>query len=161
VECSPSSLQRLGIIILLSGSIVGMICLISAPPLSIRVVAWAGLVFCVLALPVGLQLVFRKTPTLSVNEQGVLDVRLGVGRIPWDAISSISVVMLSNRPMIQLWLRDENTYLARSTRLLRVFAPFARARGASPFSISPAFLTPGFKQVYEYMLRFAAAREGV
>jgi xanthosine utilization system XapX-like protein len=158
MECSPSPMQRLGIVLLLSGWIAAMLYTISTPPTMIRVVGWLGLIFGILALPPAWELISRKTPTVSVTVEGVLDVRFRVGRIPWDAISSISVVMPSNRPIIQLWLRDENAYLARSTVWLWIFAPIARALGSSPFSVSVTFLTPGFKPLYEYMLKFTRPR---
>ena len=38
-------------------------------------------------------------------------------------------------------------------------APILEANGHSPFVISTAILTPGFRPVYEYILRFVAAKK--
>ena len=159
MECSPSSLQRLGIVLLLTVALVASITALQAQPVVVRVAAWVGLVVSVAAVPLGLQQVLRKAATVTLNESGIDDVRFRVGRIAWDAISSVSVLEIRNQSFIQLWLRDEEAYLVRSTRWRRLLAPIARACGWSPFSISSAFLTPGYKEMYEYMQRFAPARK--
>jgi hypothetical protein len=102
---------------------------------------------------------FRKGPTLIINESGIDDKRLGVRQIPWTAISSVSAYEVRNKPLIELWLSDESTYVSRMPRRQRMFAPILKATGHSPFVISMTFLTPGFRPMYEYILRFVPAKE--
>ncbi len=159
MECQPSELQRTLFFPLMLVWFIAMIFGISAPSIVMRVVAWLGIVFGVLAAPFGLQLVFRKGPTLTINESGIDDKRLGVGQIPWTAISSVSAYVVRNKPLIELWLSDESSYVSRMPRWQRMCAPIAKATGHSPFVISTTFLTPGFRSVYEYIQRFVPARE--
>ncbi len=152
-------MQRTFFFPLMLGWFVAMIFAINAPPVVIRVVAWFGIVFGVLAAWFGLKLMFRKGPTLIINEFGIDDKRIGVGQIPWTAISSVSAYKVRNKPFIELWLSDESAYIARLSRWQRMYVPIAKATGNSPFVISTTWLTPGFRPVYEYILRFVQARE--
>jgi hypothetical protein len=122
VECSPSSLHRLGIVLLLTAAFVASIAALQAQPVVVRVAAWIALVMSVAAVPLGLRQVLRKAATVSLNESGVEDVRFRVGRIAWDAISAVSVLEITNQWFIQLWLLDEEAYLVRSTRWRRLLA---------------------------------------
>jgi hypothetical protein len=159
MECQPSELQRTLFFPLMLVWFIAMTFGISAPPIAVRVLAWLGIVFSVPAAWLGLKLMFRKGPTLTINESGIDDKRLGVGQIPWTAISSVSAYEVRNKPLIELWLADESTYVSRMPRWQRMYAPIAKATGHSPFVISTTFLTPGFRPVYEYILRFVPARE--
>ena len=159
MECQPSELQRTLFFPLMLVWFVAMIFGISALPIVVRVVAWLGIVFGVPAAWFGLRLMLRKGPTLTINESGIDDKRLGVGRIPWTAISSVSAYEVRNKPLIELWLSDETAFVSRMPRWQRMYAPIAKATGHSPFVISTTFLTPGFRPVYEYILRFVPARE--
>jgi hypothetical protein len=159
MECEPSELQRTLFFPLMLVWFIAMIFGISAPPLVIRVVACIGIIFGVFAAWFGLKLMLRKGPTLIINESGINDKRLGVGQIPWTAVSSVSAYEVRNKPFIELWLSDESTYVSRLPRWQRMYAPIVKVTGHSPFVISMTFLTPGFKPVYEYVLRFVPARE--
>jgi len=161
MECEPSGLQRTLFFSLMGVWFIAMIFGISDPLIVVRVVAWLGIVLGVATAWFGLKQMFRKGPTLIINESGVDDKRLGVGQIPWTAISSVSAFKtpLSNKPLIELWLSDESTYVSRMSRRHRMAAPILKANGHSPFVISMTILTPGFRPVYEYILRFVPARE--
>jgi hypothetical protein len=161
MECEPSELQRTLFFSLMLVWFIAMIFGISDPLIVVRVVAWLGIVIGVSTAWFGLQQMFRKGPTLIINESGIDDKRLGVGQIPWTAISSVSAYKthLRNKPLIELWLSDESTYVSRMPRRIRMVAPILKANGHSPFVISMTILTPGFGPVFEYILRFVPARE--
>ena len=159
MKCEPSELQRTLFFPLILVWFIAMIFGMSASPVVVRMVSGLGIALGIPAAWFGLQQMFRKGPTLILNESGIDDKRLGVGLIPWTAISSVSAYAIRNRPLIELWLSDESTYVSRLPRWQRMYAPIAKATGHSPFVISMTFLTPGFRPVYEYILRFVQARE--
>jgi hypothetical protein len=132
MECEPSELQRTLFFSLMLAWFIAMIFGISDLPIVVRVVAWLGIVIGVSAAWVGLQQMFRKGPTLIINESGIDDKRLGVGQIPWTAISSVSAYEVRNKPLIELWLSDESTYVSRMPRRHRMFAPILKATRHSP-----------------------------
>ena len=161
MKCEPSELQRTLFFSLILVWLIAMIFGISEPPIVVRGVAWPGIVIGVSSAWFGLKQMFRKGPTLIINESGIDDKRLGVGQIPWTAISSVSACKapLRNKSLIELWLSDESAYVSRMPRRMRMVAPTLKANGHSPFVISMTFLNPGFGAVYEYILRFVPAKE--
>jgi hypothetical protein len=126
---------------------------ISDSVIAVRVLAWLGIVLGVIMGWFGLQQMSRKGPTLIINESGIDDKRLGVGQIPWTAISAVLACKapLRNKSVIELWLSDESTYVSRMPRRMRMVAPTLKANGHSPFLMSMTFLNPGFGPVYEYI----------
>ena len=161
MECEQSKLQRTLFFSLLLLWLIAMIFGISDSVIAVRVVAWLGIVLGVITGWFGLQQMSRKGPTLIINESGIDDKRLGVGQIPWTAISSVSACKapLRSKSLIELWLSDESAYVSRMPRRMRMVAPTLKANGHSPFVISMTFLNPGFGAVYEYILRFVPAKE--
>lgn len=157
MECEPSEIQRTLFVPLLLVWFAAAIFATGAPTTVVRVAAWVAIVIGVLATRFGLQLMFRKGPTLIINEFGIEDKRLGVGQIPWAAVSSVSSYKVRSSPFIELWLSDESAYLSRMPRWKRMAMPIVKATGHSPFVISMSWLTPGFRPVYEYILRFVPA----
>jgi hypothetical protein len=161
MECEQSKLQRTLFFSLLLLWFIAMMFGISDSVIAVRVVAWLGIILGVIPGWFVLQQMSRKGPTLIINESGIDDKRLGVGQIPWTAISSVSACKapLRNKSLIELWLSDESAYVSRMPRRMRMVAPTLKANGHSPFVISMTFLNPGFGAVYEYILRFVPAKE--
>jgi|SRR5579883_3266713 len=132
----------------------------SAPAL-IRVVGWFGMVFCACILVLPLLQLLRRGPTVVIDDSGVLDLRLGVGAIAWDDISSVSVTRLGNQRCISLWLRNEERYLSRVSALSAWLSRAGGAEGLSPFRIKFAGLTPGLDEAYARLRTRLPERTGV
>lgn len=163
MECRATPTQKVLLIGLLAGWAVLMVTATgitspnAAPPLLIRVSGWLGLIGTAFVVPFAV-LVFSRRPVVLLSDAGIDDARLGVGVIPWLDITSVSTLVIRNRSLIQLWLRNERTYLGRWSTLRRMTGRIASAMGYSPFSISLFLLTPGFKPVFEYISRHVEVR---
>src|SRR5262245_8481247 len=59
-------------------------------PWSIRLVAWAGLIFFGGCLLLGLRLAMMRGPIVTVGPRGVRDVRISPDWIPWTAIIEVA-----------------------------------------------------------------------
>lgn len=158
MECYPSELQRTLFFPLMLLWVVAMVFGTRDSLFVMRLISWFGIVVGVVAALTGLRTMFGEDPTLTLTESGINDKRLGVGLIPWSAISSVSAYQRYSTPLIELWLADESIYIAKMPRWKRIAGPIAKATGHSPFVISTSFLTPGFRPVYEYILRFVPAK---
>jgi len=119
----------------------------------IQVVGWFGVAFFSLCFVAILFQLFRQGPTVVIDEIGVFDRRLGVGRIPWEDIASVSVAQVKSQRIISLWLRNEDRYLSQSSAWRRRLAAANRALGFSPFCMSFTGLTPGFDEAYGRLKR--------
>jgi hypothetical protein len=108
----PRTLAVVGLVALIT-----LICYVAArdnsAPAVVRVCAWAGAFFCACILVFYLFQLFRRSPTVLIDDSGVCDRRLGVGTIAWGDISSVAVTRIGYQRSISLWLRNEEQYLAR------------------------------------------------
>jgi hypothetical protein len=114
----------------------------------IQAVGWLGVAFFGLCFVAILSQLFRHGPTIVIDELGVFDRRMGLGRIPWGDIASVSVAEIKSQRLISLWLRNEALYLSQGSAWRRKLAAANRALGFSPFCVSFTGLTPGFDEAY-------------
>jgi len=127
----------------------------------LQAVGWFGVVFFGLCLVAILFQLFRRGPTVTIDELGVLDRRLGIGPIPWQDISSVSVTQIKRQRFIALWLRNEDDYLSRVPAWRRKLVQANRAMGFSPFCIAFTGLTPGLDEAYARFRARVPERAGV
>jgi hypothetical protein len=125
-----------------------------------QAVGWFGLVFFALALVVILLQLFRRGPTVTIGESGVLDRRLGVGLIPWQDISSVSITRVRNQRFISLWLRNDEQYLSRIPTWRRVASRLSDRMGISPFTMQFHGLSPGLDDAYALLRSKLPERAG-
>ena len=75
-----------------------------------------------------------------LSDDGIEDVRLALGFIPWADIASISrYYARGSTPVVELWLHDERAYLGRWSLWRRVLGRLSTAVNCSPFSITYSF----------------------
>jgi hypothetical protein len=126
-----------------------------------QLVGWFGLIFFGLCLAAILLQLFRRGPTIVIDEVGVLDRRLAVGSIPWQDISSVSLIQIKRQRFISLWLRNEDEYLSRMRGWKQGIARANRALGFSPFCLGFTGLTPGLDEAYARIRTRVPERAGV
>jgi hypothetical protein len=127
----------------------------------IQAVGWFGVAFFVLCFLAILLQLFRRGPTVVIDELGVFDQRMGIGRIPWGDIASVSIAQVRRQRFISLWLRNEELYLSQVPNWRRGVAAANRALGFSPFCMSFAGLTPGLDEAYARLRARVPERGGV
>jgi cbb3-type cytochrome oxidase subunit 3 len=128
----------------------------------IQAVGWFGVAFFSLCFVAILFQLFRRGPTVVIDELGVFDRRMGVGRISWQDIASVSVSKVRRQRFISLWLRNEEQYLSQcSAASRRALAAANRALGFSPFCMSFTGLTPGLDDAYARLKARVPERAGV
>ena len=86
-------------------------------------------------------------PRLVIDDIGIEDRTLGLGKIPWSAIAGARPAAQRNLPVLCLELRDEAIWFARLSGPRRLFAKRQERLGLTPFlvnllgtRISPALL---------------------
>jgi hypothetical protein len=126
-----------------------------------RFMGWSGVAFFGLCLVGILSQLLRHGPTVVIDDLGVFDRRLRIGRIPWEDIASVSVAQVRRQRLISLWLRNEEQYLPQGSAVIRRLAASSRAMGVSPFSMSFMGLTPGLDEAYARLRARLPERAGL
>lgn len=104
---------------------------------------------------IGFQLM-RRGPIVTIDQQGILDVRNGLGLIPWSDIRDLRVSrqrIRSNRGIerIGIYLVDPTPYLLRLPGWKRALTQFGLRQGMPVAEISFVGLTPGIKEAVAFL----------
>jgi hypothetical protein len=104
-------------------------------------------------------------PRLVIDERGVVDRTLGVGRIDWRDVKSAYVASINDNDFICLELRDPEKYRARLSNVRRALAKANLRLGFTDFSLNLSGVAANTHEVYELVLKLSelarreAARE--
>jgi hypothetical protein len=123
-------------------------------------VAWLNIVFFGAGAAVfALQLVDRR-PRIVIDDQGILDRTLKVGRIDWADIRAVFLKRSQGQPFICLELADPSKYTQRLSPLLRRVVQLNRKLGFTDLSLNLAGTSVSPEQVEELLKKELAARSG-
>ncbi len=107
----------------------------------------SGLMF---SIAMGRQL-FRAGPTVIFNDEGIFDDRNGIGFILWSDVEYLSVFSRRGTTTLNVYLNDQNLYLARLPIWKRYLTTFGLRFGL-PFTVIPfTGLLPEAKEVIGYL----------
>lgn len=120
---------------------------------------WAGILFFGGCALVGARQLIDSRPRLVIDDDGILDRTLGVGRIPWSDIRGAYLRSLHGNDFVCLDLVDAERYLRRTTAIKRALAGANAALGFTPISLNLSGAAVDAGDVLELILKRFAARE--
>ena len=115
-----------------------------------QVAGWLGIAFFPLATLAGMRHLFYRGPVVTIDLEGILDRRFGVGRIPWDDIALVFELSVKSQRFLSIQLKDEASYLRRMPVRARLLAKINAAFGFSPFTISFTPLNRSFNDAWSH-----------
>lgn len=104
----------------------------------VYVIGWLLIVGFGAGFVVCLREALSRQPRLLIDEEGIEDRRLGLGKIPWTEILDVRLVRMQRVPLLALFLRDPGPWLEKLPRFRRWAARTNQRMGLSPFVISLA-----------------------
>ena len=123
-------------------------------------VAWLNIVFFGAgAIVFGMQIVDRR-PRIVIDDQGILDRTLKVGRIEWGDIRAVFLKRSQGQPFLCLELADPSKYTQRLSPLLRRMTQLNRKLGFTDLSLNLAGTSIDPEQVEELLSKELAVRSG-
>jgi hypothetical protein len=130
------------------------------PTLKAQIAGWLGLVFFGLGFIATLAQLFRRGPSVILDELGIHDLRSSFGIIPWADVVSLRVGSVRSQRFLCVDVQDPSTYLSRlpsRKRLLKRLLAMANASlGFPPITIPPISigftgLSPDLDEVWSYV----------
>jgi hypothetical protein len=101
-------------------------------------------------------------PRLVIDESGIYDRTLGVGRIPWPEITGARIQSIRGNDFVCLAVRDPKIWLHQLAPLQKLLVRGNRALGFSELNINLSGVEASTAQVYELILKFSqAARQNM
>ena len=123
-------------------------------------VAWLNIVFFgASAAFFGLQAVDRR-PRIVIDDQGVFDRTLKVGRIEWADIRGVFLKRSQGQAYICLDLREPSKYTQRLSPLLRRMVELNRTLGFTDLSLNLTGTTVSPEQIEELIKKELEVRSG-
>jgi hypothetical protein len=151
MECYTSRWKLLGLLGLTTTLVGACYFFTTMPERPTRFFGWFGVGFFGLGLLVFPFAFFRTGPQVIIDENGIEDRRWKLGVIPWEDIRSLSILEIQSTKMLAIDLVDPDKYLARLPKRSKWLASVNRALGLPTFAISFAGLTPGIKEVSDFL----------
>jgi hypothetical protein len=116
-------------------------------------VGWLGLICFGPGIPLFIRQLLDTRPRLVIDESGVLDRTLGVGRIAWGDIESAYVKSIKGNDFICLTLRNPEVYLGTLSPTRRAMATANRKLGFTEINLNLSGVAADTNEIYELVLK--------
>jgi len=151
MECYPSKVKLFGLLGLTCVMVSLSYFCATLPGLIPRIVGWIGVGFFGLGFVAFPVMLFRTTPQVIVDEEGIEDRRQKIGVIQWEDIRSLSIGSMNSAKFLRVEVSDPTKYLSRLPKWTRPLTAANKALKLPALTIGFSGLSPGLKEVWAYM----------
>ena len=120
-------------------------------------IGWLCVLFFGAGIPLSLRELLDFRPRVILDDRGVLDRTLGVGRIPWSDIRSAYAVSVRGNHFVCLVLRNPEAWVSRLSGARRALVRANEKRGFEPLSINLSGTSADPARVQRLVLERCAA----
>ena len=116
---------------------------------------WVPIIFFGCGIPVAVWQIADARPRLIIDERGVVDRTLGVGRIAWSDIEAAYVRSINRNDFICLELKDPEKYSHKLSKVKRAMAAANRGLGFTDFSLNLSGVDVSTEEVFELIVKYS------
>lgn len=121
---------------------------------------WLAILFFGSGIPVSIWQIADTRPRLVIDEHGVLDRTLGVGRIAWSDIEAAYVRSISGNDFICLELKNAEEYARKLSKVKRAMAAANRNLGFTDFNLNLSGVDASTAEVFELVIKYCQIAAG-
>lgn len=121
---------------------------------------WVAILFFGTGLVVSIWQIADSRPRLIIDERGVLDRTLGVGRIAWSDIQEAYVRSIAGNDFICLELKNPAQYEQNLSQVKRAMASANRGLGFTDFNINLSGVDASTAEVFELLMKYCELAQG-
>ena len=118
---------------------------------------WVALLFFGSGIPISIWQIADSRPRLIIDDSGVLDRTLGVGRIEWTDIQEAYVRSISGNDFICLELKNPEKYSQQLSQVKRAMADANRGLGFTDFNINLSGVAASTDEIFELLMKYCEA----
>jgi hypothetical protein len=155
IEIKSSRLKYILAFIAVIGFVVCGAFLLSQP--APKWIGWMGILFFGPMIPLFAWQLFDSRPRLIIDNEGVLDRTLKIGKIAWCDISGVYLKEIKGNSFICLKLKDDDKYLTKLSPLMRAATSTNVKLGFTPLSLNLSGVNADAHQVFELVLKMSEA----
>ena len=114
---------------------------------------WVAILFFGCGVPIYIWQIVDSRPRLIIDDDGVLDRTMGVGRIAWGDIETAYVRSIDGNDFICFELKDPEKYLQKSSKVKRAMAGANRGLGFTDFNLNLVGVDAKTEEVFELIIK--------
>jgi hypothetical protein len=154
VVVKNSRLRYVFLLLIAIGFVVaGIFIVLGANGAGDALLGWVTIIFFGAGIPLFAWQLYDSRPRLIIDEQGILDRTLGVGRIPWSEITSAHVQSISGDDFICLELEHPEQYAAKLSPVRRAALSANRALGCTDFIINLSGVNASTDEIFDLIMK--------
>ena len=119
-----------------------------------RLFGWLAILFFGCGIPISIWQIADSRPRLIIDQHGVLDRTLGVGRIAWTDIEEAYVKSISGNHFICLELKNPETYAQKLSKVKRAMNEANRNLGFTDFNLNLSGVDVRSEEVFELVMKY-------
>lgn len=119
-----------------------------------KLFGWLAILFFGSGVPISIWQIADSRPRLIIDEHGVLDRTLGVGRIAWSDIEAAYVRSISRNDFICLELKNPEKYAQKLSKVKRAMAAANRNLGFTDFNLNLSGVDARTDEVFELVMKY-------
>jgi hypothetical protein len=128
----------------------GAFILLSGGP---TLVGWLSIIFFGAGIPLFALQILDRRPRLKIDDTGIVDRTLGVGKIAWEDIDDAFVKSIQNVDFICLKLRNPEKYIGKLTPVKRAMAKANEKLGFTPISLNLSGVAVNTHEILELIIK--------
>ena len=156
LEIKSSRLKYVALLIGSFGFVAGgVFILLSGGP------QWVGcisIVFFGSGIPLFIWQILDRRPRLKIDDTGIVDRTLGIGKILWEDIDGAYKKAIQGNDFICLKLRNQDQYLGKLTAVKKAMVKANEKLGFTPISLNLSGLSANTDQILELVLKMSEAK---
>jgi hypothetical protein len=121
---------------------------------------WLAILFFGGGIPICIWQIADTRPRLVIDEHGVLDRTLGVGRIAWSDIETAYVRSISGNDFICLELKNTEEYARKLSKVKRAMVAANRNLGFTNFNLNLSGVDARTAEVFELVMKYCQIAAG-
>jgi len=118
---------------------------------------WFAIVFFGSGIPLFIWQLADSRPRLIIDDYGVLDRTLGVGRIAWSDIEAAFVRSISGNDFICLELKNPEKYAQKLSKVKQAMTAANRNLGFTDFNLNLSGVDARTDEVFELVMKYCQA----
>jgi hypothetical protein len=115
---------------------------------------WIALAFFGSGVPIFIWQIVDSRPRLIIDERGVSDRTLGIGRIRWSDIEAAYVRSIAGNDFICLELKNPEKYKQKLSKVKRAMASANRGLGFTDFNLNLSGVDASTDEVFELLMKY-------
>jgi len=123
-----------------------------------KLIGWASIIFFGAGIPLSIWQILDRRPRLKIDDTGIVDRTLGVGKIAWEDIEGAFVKSIQGNDFICLNLRNNKKYTDKLSSVKKAMISANEKLGFTPISLNLSGVDTNANEILELIMKTIEAK---